>query len=59
MRTYLPLTIGPARIGGWSHGNRTLQGRVGELLIYDRPLDADAVRQLYEAGRPAPTIAPE
>jgi len=54
MREYLPLTVGRARVGCWDRGGRTFDGRMGELFIHDRALDADGVAAIYAAGQPTP-----
>ncbi|MBI1368837.1 MAG: iron dicitrate transport regulator FecR [Planctomycetes bacterium] len=53
-----PLTMGPTAIGNWSQYNgpadkaRTLNGSIDEFIIFSRPLAADEVSRMYEAGKP-------
>jgi hypothetical protein len=55
------IQIGSATIGGWnnqgkgdSNLNRThnLSGRMDELMIFQKALTADEIKQIYEAGKP-------
>ena len=55
-RTVGPIAIGPACIGNWDPRRnpdpepRNLRGRMDELAIFGRPLSADEVQRMYEAG---------
>ena len=53
------ITIGPAMIGGWENGGasnqdaiRNFPGRIDELMIFQRVLSADEIKQIYITGRP-------
>ena len=55
------IQIGSATIGGWdnqgkgdSNLNRThnLSGRIDELMIFQKALTAEEIKQIYEAGKP-------
>ncbi len=51
------LRFGSTQIGNWAsegfkdHSVRTLNGRIDELLLFDRALTEDEVNELYEQGR--------
>lgn len=47
-----PARLGPARIGNWNDQDRTLSGRIDELVFVGRALSAAEIRSLYEAGVP-------
>jgi hypothetical protein len=47
-----PARLGPARVGNWNQHDRKLSGRIDELAILGRALDADEIRGLYDAGVP-------
>ena len=56
-----PANIGSATIGGWNNqgkgdspqGNaHNLSGRMDELMIFQKALSAEEIKQLYEAGKP-------
>ncbi|MCX7429680.1 MAG: FecR domain-containing protein [Planctomycetia bacterium] len=47
-----PARLGPARIGNWNQHDRKLSGRIDELVILGRALDAGEIRSLYDAGVP-------
>jgi hypothetical protein len=56
----IPFNIGRAMIGNWSEGaresgDRVLNGRIDELMLFDRALTEEEVRSLHESG----TIASE
>jgi hypothetical protein len=53
--------IGSATIGGWDNQGRgdsssgktcNLSGRIDELMIFQKALTADDIKQIYEAGKP-------
>ena len=52
------LRLGPTAIGNWSEYTgpanqaRTLNGLLDEFVIFSRPLGADEIRAMYEAGKP-------
>lgn len=47
-----PARLGPARVGNWNAQDRTLSGRIDELVFLGRALSAAEIRDLYEAGVP-------
>jgi catechol 2,3-dioxygenase-like lactoylglutathione lyase family enzyme len=47
-----PARLGPARVGNWNDRDRTLSGRIDELVFVGRVLSADEIRSLYESGVP-------
>jgi ferric-dicitrate binding protein FerR (iron transport regulator) len=47
-----PARLGPAQIGNWNQQDRKLSGRVDELLLLGRAMQANEVQALYEAGNP-------
>jgi len=56
-----PPNIGSATIGGWNNQGRggsprgkvhNLSGRMDELMIFQKTLSADEIKQIYEAGKP-------
>ena len=49
---HVPMCIGTAKIGQWDR-HRNFRGRIDELAIFGRPLTADEVRKMFEAGRPS------
>jgi hypothetical protein len=51
---HAPIRFGPAWIGHWNgwEAGRNLYGRIDELAVFSRPLSADEVRRIYEAGKP-------
>jgi hypothetical protein len=59
--TQLPrVKFGPATIGDWNPAEetatgdlkRTLVGRMDELMIFQRALTAEEIKQIYESGKP-------
>jgi hypothetical protein len=50
------LRLGAAEIGNWvpedflDNRVRSLNGRIDEFLIFDRPLSRGEIRELYSAG---------
>lgn len=52
------LRLGPTAIGNWSEYTgpadkaRTLNGLLDEFALFARPLGADEIRSMYEAGKP-------
>ena len=48
----LAAKLGPAQIGNWNTNDRTLSGRIDEMLILGRAMDDDEVKALFEAGNP-------
>ncbi|MEX0613655.1 MAG: LamG-like jellyroll fold domain-containing protein [Pirellulales bacterium] len=52
------LRIGPAEIGNWvpqdlkEYRIRSLNGRVDEFILFDRPLTTEEIHSIYEAGVP-------
>ena len=46
-----PMAIGPAWIGNWKQEVRSLHGKIDELAIWGRPLTAEEVRRMFEAGK--------
>jgi hypothetical protein len=54
-----PVRIGQAMIGGWIRGNspdkdyiRNFTGRIDELMIFQKALPAEEIKQIYETGKP-------
>jgi len=53
-----PLQLGPAAVGNWSQYTgpaekaRTLNGALDEFILFDRPLSAEQVRDMYYTGQP-------
>jgi len=47
-----PAQLGSARIGNWNQEERTLSGRLDELIILGRAMSDDEVRALFHAGNP-------
>lgn len=53
-----PLRIDAAELGNWTpqdystHRTRSLNGRVDEFIIFDTPLSAAEVAEIYETGKP-------
>jgi hypothetical protein len=47
-----PARLGPAQIGNWNQQDRTLSGRVDELLLLGRAMTDDEIRTLHAAGNP-------
>lgn len=47
-----PARLGPAQIGNWNNNDRTLSGRVDELLILGRAMSDEEVHSLFSAGNP-------
>jgi hypothetical protein len=52
-----PISIGTARIGHWNFGSyvggegmRNFRGRIDELAIFGRPLRAEEIKRMFEAG---------
>ena len=56
--TFGPFAIGPACIGCWDRAAysymapRYFRGKIDELAIFGRPLDAGEVQRMYEQGKP-------
>ncbi len=48
----LPAQLGPARIGNWDTEDRTLSGRIDELLILGRAMSNEEIHELYLSGNP-------
>lgn len=48
----LPAKLGPAQIGNWNTNDRTLSGRIDEMLILGRAMDDEEVKALFESGNP-------
>ena len=51
---HVPIQIGPAWIGHWNGRElgRNLLGRIDEMAIFSRPLAAEEIQCMYEAGNP-------
>lgn len=47
-----PALLGPAQIGNWNAKDRTLSGRVDELILLGRTMTDSEIYALYEAGNP-------
>lgn len=47
-----PASLGSSRIGNWDVKDRTLSGRVDELVILGRTLTPTEVQALFESGNP-------
>lgn len=54
--TAYPAVFGPSRIGNWNVRDRTLSGRVDEMLILGRKMDDNEISELFEIGNPYQTI---
>ncbi|MGI9239153.1 MAG: LamG-like jellyroll fold domain-containing protein, partial [Verrucomicrobiales bacterium] len=59
LRSAMRPFIGRAQIGNWdpprkdnSYPVRNIHGRIDEVLVYSRALDADTIQELYQVGRP-------
>ena len=48
----LPARLGLARIGNWDLKDRTLSGRVDELVVLGRALTPAEIQALFESGNP-------
>ena len=52
----VPITFGPAWIGSWNGAtvspadNRTFEGRMDELMIFNTALPAEEITRLFEDG---------
>lgn len=47
-----PARLGPAQIGNWNTNDRTLSGRIDEMLILGRAMSDTEMEQLFAAGNP-------
>ena len=47
-----PARLGPAQIGNWDRHDRKLSGRVDELILLGRTMEAAEVSALFQAGNP-------
>ncbi len=47
-----PARLGPAQIGNWNTNDRTLSGRIDEMLILGRAMSDAEMEQLFAAGNP-------
>ncbi|MBA2114982.1 LamG-like jellyroll fold domain-containing protein [Bremerella alba] len=47
-----PARLGPAQIGNWNTNDRTLSGRIDEMLILGRAMSDVEMEQLFASGNP-------
>jgi len=47
-----PARLGPAQIGNWNTNDRTLSGRIDEMVILGRAMSDEEMQQLFESGNP-------
>lgn len=47
-----PARLGPAQIGNWNTNDRTLSGRIDEMLILGRAMSDGEMERLFTAGNP-------
>ncbi|QDU75411.1 FecR protein [Bremerella volcania] len=47
-----PARLGPAQIGNWNTNDRTLSGRIDEMLILGRTMSDAEMEHLFAAGNP-------
>jgi hypothetical protein len=59
INSHQPGSFGSAAIGYWNSVDfstpermRNLRGRVDELIVFRRPLAAEEIQRMYDAGKP-------
>jgi hypothetical protein len=52
LRTAWRNRLGPAQVGSWNRSNRRLSGRMDELVVLGRALNAVEICELHEAPNP-------